>query len=259
MLNSVQSKIQQSIVLRSLKLIPSENRRKVVIATLLQIGLSILDLIGVAAIGILGALSVTGIQSQQPGARILRVLEFLQIDSISFQSQVAILGLSACVIFIFRTVCSIVVTRKVLFFLSRQGAQISVRLLNQLLGQSLLQIQSRSTQEIVYGLTTGVSAITLGVLAASVALIADASLLIVLLVALFAVDYIMAITSVMFFGLMGYLLYRTMSVKAQELGVTNSKLMDARIWVLVRTRNFSLNWLQVIEHHAFKFLKYNGQ
>jgi hypothetical protein len=42
-------------------------------------------------------------------------------------------------------------------------------------------------------------------------------------------------------------------------GVTNSKLMDARIWVLVRTRNFSLNWLQVIEHHAFKFLKYNGQ
>jgi ABC-type branched-subunit amino acid transport system ATPase component len=34
----------------------------------------------------------------------------------------------------------------------------------------------------------------------------------------------MAITSVVFFGLMGYLLYRTMSGKAQELGVTNSKL-----------------------------------
>jgi ABC-type multidrug transport system fused ATPase/permease subunit len=34
----------------------------------------------------------------------------------------------------------------------------------------------------------------------------------------------MAITSLVFFGLMGYLLYRTMSVKAQELGVTNSKL-----------------------------------
>jgi ABC-type multidrug transport system fused ATPase/permease subunit len=261
MLNSVQSKIQQSIVLRSLKLIPSENRRKVVIATLLQIGLSILDLIGVAAIGILGALSVTGIQSQQPGARILRVLEFLQIDSISFQSQVAILGLSACVIFIFRTVCSIVVTRKVLFFLSRQGAQISVRLLNQLLGQSLLQIQSRSTQEIVYGLTTGVSAITLGVLAASVALIADASLLIVLLVALFAVDYIMAITSVMFFGLMGYLLYRTMSVKAQELGVTNSKLsvinnekvievLDSYREAVVRnTRQY---YVKEISRHRFK-------
>lgn len=224
MLTSTRSKLQRSIVLRSLRIIPAENRKKVVLATLLQVGLAVLDLIGVAAIGILGALSVTGIQSQQPGDRILRVLELLKIDSFSFQSQVAILGLSACVIFIFRTVFSIIITRKVLFFLSRQGAQISAKLLNQLLGQSLLQIQSRSTQEIVYSLTIGVSAITLGVLATSVALIADASLLIILLVALFAVDYIMAITSVVFFGLMGYLLYRTMSVKAQELGVTNSKL-----------------------------------
>jgi ABC-type multidrug transport system fused ATPase/permease subunit len=224
MFSLFRGKLQQSIVLRSLRIIPAENRKKVILVTLLQVGLAILDLIGVAAIGILGALSVTGIQSQQPGGRILRVLELLQIESFSFQSQVAILGLSACVIFIFRTVCSIIITRKVLFFLSRQGAQIAARLLNQLLSQSLLQIQSRSTQETVYALTTGVSAITLGVLATSVALIADTSLLIILLAALFAVDYIMAITSLIFFGLMGYLLYRTMSVKAQELGVTNSKL-----------------------------------
>ena len=224
MLTSVRSKLQQSIVLRSLRVIPSENRKKVVLATILQVGLAVLDLVGVAAIGILGALSVTGIQSQQPGDRILRVLELLQIDSFTFQTQVAVLGLSACVIFIFRTVLSIIITRKVLFFLSRQGAQIAARLLNQLLGQSLLQIQSRSTQETVYALTTGVSAITLGVVATSVALIADTSLLIILLAALFAVDYIMAITSVVFFGLMGYFLYRTMSVKAQELGVINSKL-----------------------------------
>jgi ABC-type multidrug transport system fused ATPase/permease subunit len=224
MLTSVRGKLQRSIVLRSLRIIPPENRKNVVLATLLQVGLAVLDLIGVAAIGILGALSVTGIQSQQPGDITLRVLELLKIDSFSFQSQVTILGLSACVIFIFRTVFSIIITRKVLFFLSRQGAEISAKLLNQLLGQSLLQIQSRSSQEIVYSLTIGVSAITLGVLATSVALIADASLLIILLVALFAVDYIMAITSVVFFGLMGYFLYRTMSVKAQELGVTNSKL-----------------------------------
>lgn len=218
------SKFQQSIVFRSLRIIPAESRKKVVLATLLQVVLAVLDLIGVATIGVLGALSVTGIQSQQPGDRILVVLGFLRIDSFSFQSQVAILGLGACVIFIFRTFFSIIVTRKVLLFLSRQGAQVSAKLFNQLLGQSLLQIQSKSTQEIVYSLTIGVSAITLGVLATSVAIIADASLLVILLVALFAVDYIMAITSVIFFGLMGYLLYRMMSVKAQELGITNSKL-----------------------------------
>jgi ABC-type multidrug transport system fused ATPase/permease subunit len=195
-----------------------------VLATFLQVGLAVLDLIGVAAIGILGALSVTGIQSQQPGGRVLQVLEILQIDSFSFQTQVAILGFSACVIFISRTIFSILVTRKILFFLSRQGARISAKLLNQLLGQSLLQIQSRSTQEIVYSLTVGVSAITLGVLATTVAMVADASLLIILVFAMFAVDPVMAITSVLFFGLMGFLLYRTMNVRAQELGIANSKL-----------------------------------
>ena len=221
---SLREFLRQSVVLRSLRIIPSENRKKVILATVLQIGLAILDLVGVAAIGILGALSVTGIQSQQPGDRVLQVLKVLQIDTFTFQSQVAILGLSACLVFILRTVFSIIFTRKILFFLSRQGALISAKLLNQLLGQSLLQLQSRSTQEIVYSLTVGVSSITLGVLATTVALIADASLLLILLFALFAVDYIMAITSVLFFGTMGYLLYRTMSVRAQDLGVGISKL-----------------------------------
>jgi ABC-type multidrug transport system fused ATPase/permease subunit len=258
---TVREKLRHSVVFRSLRVIPSENRTKVILATLLQIGLAIFDLIGVAAIGVLGALSVTGIQSQQPGDRVLQVLTLLQIESFSFQTQVAILGFSACIIFILRTVFSIIITRKILFFLSRQGAQISAKLLNQLLGQSLLQIQSRSTQEIVYSLTVGVSSITLGVLATTVALIADASLLAILLFALFAVDYVMAITSLLFFGLMGYFLYRTMNVKAQELGVDISKFSVVNNEKLIEVldsyresvvRNTRQNYVKEIFKYQFK-------
>ena len=258
---TVREKLRRSVVFRSLRVIPSENRTKVILATLLQIGLAIFDLIGVAAIGVLGALSVTGIQSQQPGDRVLQVLTLLQIESFSFQTQVAILGFSACIIFILRTVLSIIITRKILFFLSRQGAQISAKLLNQLLGQSLLQIQSRSTQEIVYSLTVGVSSITLGVLATTVALIADASLLAILLFALFAVDYVMAITSLLFFGLMGYFLYRTMNVKAQELGVDISKFSVVNNEKLIEVldsyresvvRNTRQNYVKEIFKYQFK-------
>jgi ABC-type multidrug transport system fused ATPase/permease subunit len=227
MLTEFRSKLRQSVVLRSLRVIPTENRTRVIAAAMLQVGLAILDLFGVAAIGILGALSVTGIQSQQPGDQVVKILNVLQIDSFSFQIQVFILGLSASIIFILRTVLSIIVTRKIIFFLSRQGAQISARLLSQLLSLPILQIQRRTSQEIVYSLTVGVSAITLGVLATTVALIADASLLLVLLFALFAVDHIMAITSVLFFGLMGYLLYKSMNVRAQDLGLTLSELSVA--------------------------------
>jgi ABC-type multidrug transport system fused ATPase/permease subunit len=261
MLTSVRSKLQQSIVLRSLKVIPAENRKKVVLATFLQVGLAVLDLIGVAAIGILGALSVTGIQSQQPGDRTLRVLELLQIESFSFQTQVAILGLSACVIFIFRTMCSIIITRRVLFFLSRQGAQISIMLLNKILGQSLLKIQSRSTQEIIYSLSGGVTAIILGVVATTVALIADASLMLILLFALVSVDYIMAVTSVLFFGLMGFALYRSMNARAQELGEINSQLIVMNNEKIIEVldsyreavvRNTRQNYVKEITAHRFK-------
>lgn len=257
----IREKLRHSVVFRSLTVIPSENRTKVILATFLQIGLGIFDLIGVAAIGVLGALSVTGIQSQQPGDRVLQVLTILQIESFSFQTQVALLGLSACIIFILRTVFSIIVTRRILFFLSRQGAQISAKLLNQLLGQSLLQIQSRSTQEILYSLTVGVSSITLGVLATTVALIADASLLAILLFALFAVDYIMAITSLLFFGLMGYFLYTTMNVKAQELGVDISKFSVVNNEKLIEVldsyresvvRNTRQNYVKEIFKYQFK-------
>jgi ATP-binding cassette, subfamily B, bacterial PglK len=258
---TVREKLRLSVVLRSLRVIPAESRTKVILATVLQVGLAIFDLLGVAAIGVLGALSVTGIQSQQPGDRVLQVLTVLQIESFTFQSQVAILGFSACVIFVFRTVFSIIFTRKILFFLSRQGAQISAKLLNQLLGQSLLRIQSRSTQEIVYSLTAGVSSITLGVLATTVALIADASLLFILLLALFVVDYVMAITSLLFFGLMGFLLYRTMNVKAQELGVDISKFSVVNNEKMIEVldsyresvvRNTRQNYVKEIFNYQFK-------
>jgi hypothetical protein len=50
---SVREFLRQSVVLRSLRIIPSENRKKVILATVLQIGLAILDLVGVAAIGVI--------------------------------------------------------------------------------------------------------------------------------------------------------------------------------------------------------------
>lgn len=215
---------ENSAVFRSLKVLPRENRIKVILATTLQVGLNVLDLIGVGAIGVLGALAVTGIQSQAPGNRVAGVLRLLRIDTYSFQTQVAILGIGASIVLVVRTMLSIVITKKILFFLSRQGALISSNLFTRLLGQNLLQIQARTTQETIYSLTIGVSAVTLGVLGSAVALVADGSLLAILVGAMFLVDSTVAISCIIFFGGMGYILYRTMNVRAQELGTLNSEL-----------------------------------
>ena len=213
-----------STVKKAFQVIPKSDRTKVFAVLILQFFLGLLDLAGVAAIGVLGALAVTGVQSQQPGDRVSQVLEFLRLENLSFQSQAATLAAIATLILVSRTVFSIIVTRKIFFFLSRRGAVITSEMMSKLLSQNLISIQSRSIQENLYSITTGVSAITLGVLGSLISLIADGSLLIILLFGLIYVDPMIAFTTFTFFGTLGWILYRTMNVKAQTLGKENSKL-----------------------------------
>ena len=217
-------KLRDSVVLRSFRILPKSDRRKYFAVIGFQIFLSFLDLLGVAIFGIIGALAVTGVESHTPGNRVSTVIRILRLDNFSFQMQIALLAVMATLVLISRTAFSILITRRVFFFLSRRGAHISASLLSTLLVQPLTKIYSRSNQETVYALTTGVNAITLGVLGTTVTLIADGSLLLILLTGLFIVDPVVAITTIIFFGSLGFILYRLMNVRAHQLGFLSSDL-----------------------------------
>jgi ABC-type multidrug transport system fused ATPase/permease subunit len=184
-----------------------------------------LDLLGVAAIGLLGALSVTGLQSQNPGNRVSTVLRILHLQDTTFQTQAIVIGLSAVVLLVGRTILSIFFTRRVLYFLSRRGASISANLISRLLSHSLLVIQMRTTQETLFAVTSGVSIITLQILGTAVVLISDISLLIVIAIGLVFVDPITALGAFLLFALIGLSLYRLLHVGAHSLGVKSSSLV----------------------------------
>ena len=209
--------MQKSQLLRCVSLLTRVDQKKLLFAVLLQISMSMLDLFGVLAIGILGAISVTGLQSIQPGNRINTALTYLHINHLTFEQQATILGLGALILLVLRTVASVIFTRKILFFLSRRGAQISANLLARLLSQQLIVIQSRTSQEMLYAVTRGVSLITLQVLATATVIISDSSLLFVLAVGLFFVDPVTAIGIFSLFILIAYFLYRFMHVPSRIL------------------------------------------
>jgi len=123
-----------------------------------------------------------------------------------------------------RTVLSIFFTMRILFFLSRRGAQVSAELVAKLLSQSLLTIQSRTTQETLYLVTSGVSAIMIQVLATSLIWVADLALLIVMMVGLLVVDPVTAVVTFLVFLMVGYALYKFMHVRAGNLGVENTSV-----------------------------------
>ena len=85
-------------------------------------------------------------------------------------------------------------------------------------------VQSRTTQETVYAVTTGVERIVLQVLATSVVWIADLSLLVIMIIGLLVIDPITAIATFLVFSLVAYFLYRFMHVRAGNLGIESSNL-----------------------------------
>lgn len=214
----------ESIVIKVLNLLPKGDRRKLLLISIIQILLGVLDLLGVIAIGLLGSLSVTGLGTGIPGNRTNQALELLNLSNFSFQTQALLLGVGATLLLVGRTILSIVFTRRILFFFSRRSAVISSNLISRLLSQSLLLVQSRTTQENLYAVTTGVSLIMLQVLATSTVLIADLSLLIVMSLGLFVVDPMTATGTLLLFFLTGFILYRFMQVRAGLLGKNASEM-----------------------------------
>ena len=215
---------QQSPLKRSVSILSKSDQRKVVAISCLQILMGILDLLGVIAVGLLGALSVSGLQSQQPGTRVATILDFIGISSLTFQTQALILGIGAVILLVGRTMLSIFFTRRILFFLSRRGAKISADLVSRLLAQPLLRVQERTTQETVYAITTGVSLITLQVLATAVVMVSDLALLAIMATGLFVVDPFTSISTFAIFFAIGLFLYKFMHVRAGKLGLQSSEL-----------------------------------
>ncbi len=191
---------------------------------MLQASLGILDLLGVLAVGLLGTLSVIGIQSKSPNGKVASILDFLGVSSFSFQVQSAIIGAAALLLLVGRTVISIFVTRRVLYFLSRRGATISAALFSRLLSQPLLVIQKWSTQESLFAVTSGVQIVAVQIIALSVMLVADVALLAILLTGLFIVDPITALGTLLIFLSVGTILYKFMHKRANSIGSENSDL-----------------------------------
>lgn len=208
----------------AVQLFPKSVQIRILAVAVIQISVGLLDLAGVAAMGLLGALAVTGVQSRVPGTRVEKALELLHLTDFTFQSQALFIALLAVTLLVGRTLLSIFFTKKSLNFLAIQGAQLSELLLSRLLREKNIAIRSSSTQNMIYSLTSGVIAVTLGLIASAIAILADFSLLIILFVGLLIVDPVLSILTVFAFSLVGYLLFRFSHKESALLGKSESEL-----------------------------------
>jgi ABC-type multidrug transport system fused ATPase/permease subunit len=217
-------RFKKSIFGKCFIVLDKSDRIKLLLVTCVQILMSLLDLFGVALIGILGALAVNGIESRKQGSKVSAVLKDLGIFSLDLQKQALILGILSALVLILRTAFSIYFTRRILFFLSARGAVISSKLINKILSQPLTKIQERTSQEILYSSTYGVQAITLGILGTLALIVSDSSLLIVMSIGLVVVDPTIAACTFLVFAAIGLSLHFLMHKRAARLGEMSADL-----------------------------------
>lgn len=207
-----------------LKLLTRRDKIEYGALTICQMFFSILDILGIVAIGLLGSLTVNGIQSKPSGTLTQKIMSQLNLDGFVFQTQVAILGFIAGLILISRTLLSILLTRRTLYFLSRRAARISSSLADAILRSNYEKIRSISSQDALYAVTNGVNSLLTGVLGNLSTFCSDIFLLIVLFATLTIVDPTVALITVILFGGLALTLYFGLQRKAKHLGTENAKL-----------------------------------
>lgn len=230
---SVRAFFAKNTIIRSFRVLDRGERRKLKLVALAQTALGFLDLVGVAIIGLIGSIAVTGIQSKTPNPNITKFLTTLNISDLTLQRQVAILGSAAALILVGRSLLTMFISRKILYFLSYKAASISSKLISELLSRNITQVKRKSSQETLYAVTTGVQALMLNVAGTAIAIVADIFLLILMSFGLFAFDPLMAISTFVLFGTVAALLFSLTQRRVSRMGEFVSKTsVDSNIRIL---------------------------
>lgn len=216
-------------VWQSAQLLPEWQRRKLLLLVAVQVFLGMLDLLAVALSGLLATLAIAGIQSTKIGSTgtIATVLRVLHLRDLSTQWQVGILAVLACVLFLGRTAASIYLIRRALHFLGVRSAEASADLIARLLAQPLTYLQTRSSQEFLYGVTASANFLVLGVLGTIVVMAADASMLVAMAMLLLFVSPLVAVLAGLLLVGIVALLHQLTTAKAHTLG-SQGGLLDVQ-------------------------------
>lgn len=209
---------RQSIVAKVLDLLTPRERLILYGVFVFQVIMSFLELISVSLIAALGLILMS---NSTDNDSLSFVGDFLNLFGLNF-SDVAeaslILAAVSVTLLTLRSILSILLTRKILFFLGDRSALISKKLLKDFLGKSAISIQQTNSQETLFAITRGVDYLFLRILGTFIVLVSDLFLLIVLFSMMLAVDAISAICSGLLFGLVGFFLHKKMGNAAQTLG-----------------------------------------
>ena len=207
-----------------LALLSKRDRYRLLLVAIINTFLALLDLIGVALIGVATATLIRGLQSLDAGNQVSRFLELTNLDGLPQKTLLTLLVTSAVFFFILKTLLSVYFFRRTLRYLSYRNAEISSSLVSKMLNRPVEKIFKNSIQHQIYNVTGGVERLIGGVVSSLVVITADLVLLIVMIAGLMLIDPITSIGTLVVFVGLGFLLYFLLHKRVVTLTTNNAYL-----------------------------------
>lgn len=215
---------KQNVIFQSYKLLEIKDRKKLVYLTILQSSLAVLDILGIFIIGIVTAQLVNPTEAGSENLPFGRVQKILFGGLNESTATLPLLAFLALFLLITKTLLSISLTKKILYFLGGKGAEITSGLVSRILGGSILILHRKSSQELIFAVTRGIELLTLQILATAMILVSDFVLLVTLILAILIFNPVIGLSTIFLIALIGGYLYRQTHTRALELGEENTSL-----------------------------------
>lgn len=196
---------------KSISLLPKSKRKWLYLSAGVQVSLSVLDLIGIALIGLVASVAVSGIGVTSIPDWAQRFIDTVGLGGLTVTQLSAVLAVAAVVILVFKTVASAFMQRWITRFLAGQQAEVSTRLARGFLALPLANVQRWTTSEAIYALGAGVSAATTSLLSSATTIAAETFLFTIVGISLLIYDPILTISAGLFFATILLILQRSLS------------------------------------------------
>lgn len=210
----------------SLRLLDLRDRRLLWVATTLQMTIALLDFVGVALIGLAGALSFAMVAGQTPPRVVTALASRVGLGGLADGALLATLAAAAAMFLLAKSIVSPLLLARVFRFLARREAMVSGRLTKELLSRPLSFVQQRSTQETARALVRGTHNAIGIVLGHMVVGLADLALLAVLAVPLLVINPAVALGAILFFAVLAGGVHWVLGTRADRFGSQGSQVDD---------------------------------
>lgn len=188
-------------VRRAVALLAPRQRRRLVLAAGVQVALNLLDLVGIALIGLVAAVAASGVGAKAPlPGWASTILGWFGLEDLTVSQISVIIALTAVFVLVLKTVLQALMTRRISRFLANRQAEVSASLARRFLSRPLLFVQRWTTSEAIYALGSGVGAATVAILGSAITILAEVSLFVIVLFALFLVDPWVTLGAMVVFG-----------------------------------------------------------